>query len=329
MRLPAAWLVFIPVVAIFPLLLPNPYFVSTAFFIGLYSILTLGLVLLVGYTGQLSLAQPAFYGIGAYVSAILATRYQLPPILSMAIAVSATAIFALFIGKLVLRLQDYYLAVTTFLIMLMVKIAMEQWDTVTGGHSGVPNVPHLSLGPLVLTNDVHYYYLGWFLVAVFIALSSNLVRSRVGLALRAISGSEEAAQSSGIDPATHKLQVFVLTAVFAGLAGSIYGFYVNFVSPTAFGFQLLGQLLLMLIVGGTASIWGAVLGAALVVSMGEFLQWSLAAFLPSVTGEAVMVVYGAIIIVLLIFMPRGIVAGGQTLTRSLLERGRRDKQWNK
>lgn len=299
-----------------PLWVRSPYLVSTAIFIGIASILTLGLCLLMGYAGQISLGHAAFYGLGAYTSAVLTVKYGLSPWLAMAIGVVITAGAAYLIGIPIFRLREHYLAMATLGLGVIAHLVFLELRDLTGGASGLPGVPRLAVGRFVFDSDVEYFYLVWGTVLLLIILSLNIVNSRVGRALRAIHASEPAADSIGVDSGRYKSQVLVLSAAYASLAGSLYVHYMRFVSPQPFDFEASVRLVVMAAVGGLASVWGAPLGAAVVTLLTVLLREVMPRLIPNASGEHTTIAYGLILVVIMIFMPEG-------LTRGLLIRGRR------
>ena len=295
------------VVALLPLAFHTPYALSTLILVGIYSTATIGLCLLMGYAGQVSLGQAAFFGLGAYASAALTTRYGWSPWIAMVIGAAGTGLIAYLIAIPIFRLRGHYLAMATLGFGAIVHIAMTEWRPVTGGATGLPGIPRLSIGGLVLNTDLTYYYLVWAVGLAALALARNMVDSRVGRALRAIHGSEPAAESLGVDVSHFKLQALVTSAVYASVAGSLYAHYMIFVSPGAFDVDTSVRLVLMAAVGGLASIWGAPLGAAAVT----LLTLALREIVPLVTrhgsGEHQIIAYGILLVVIMIFVPEGLM----------------------
>jgi branched-chain amino acid transport system permease protein len=285
--------------------------------IAIYSLLTIGLCLMAGYTGQLTLAHPCWFGIGAYVSAILTSKLSIPPWAALICSAVFIALIAYFIGMLVLRLRGYYFAVATFALLITTENIAGELGTLTGGQSGFMNITFFSIGNLVLDQSIHYYYLAWAFAIIFLVFSLNVVSSRFGRAIGAIKTSELRAESLGIDVAKCKLEIFILGSVFAGISGSIYAHYMRYIEPSCFGFSLLIKLLVMCIIGGLTSVWGALLGSILVVCLDEFLGTVGAKVLPTARGEMEFTIYGLIIVLLLIIMPAGLVNSLRKLHRPL------------
>jgi branched-chain amino acid transport system permease protein len=287
-------------IAVFPWVFGgNQYFVSLLVFLGLNAITTMGLSLLIGYAGQISLGHAAFLGIGAYASGILTTRYGLHPLAAFLSGALLSAGIAVLVGKPTLRLKGHYMAVATLGFGEIVFIAFNELSSLTGGPSGLSNIPPLSFGGVVL-EGIPFLYLVWGVVFAILAFSLNVINSRVGRALRALHGSELAANAMGVDAARYKLKVFVLSAVYASMAGSLYAHFLAFISPNAFSLMFSILLLMMVVIGGSQTLWGAVVGAAILTLLPEYLR-SLEDF--------EVLAYGAILLAVLLFMPQGILEG--------------------
>lgn len=284
------------IVALIPWVLTSRSWVSTLTFIGIYSILALGLNLLMGYAGQVSLGHAAFYGIGAYTAAILTTMLKWPAWFGLFSGVAVGGMVAYLIGIPTLKLRGHYLAMATLGFGMVAQVLFREYYPLTGGTSGIIGVPSLSIAGITLKGHL-YYYLVWFFALLLMWLSYNIVDSRVGRALRAVHGSEIAASSVGIDITKHKVQVFVLSGMYSGLAGALYAYYTGFVNPDPFGFMFSIKLVVMVVVGGMASIWGSVLGASAI----RLLESGLYSF-----QEYEVAVYGLVLVLVMIYMPAGL-----------------------
>jgi len=205
-------------------------------FIGISTMVTVGLCLLLGYTGQVSLGQAAFYGMGAYISAILSKTYEVNPWLAMLIAATATGAFAFVIGYPIFRLRGNYLAMATLGLGMIMYILFRELSQFTGGPDGMPGIPLLAIGSFVFDTTFKRYFLVWSFCLAVLLISQNIVNSRSGRALRAIHGSEAAAESIGVNVDRFKVKIFVLSAVYASLAGSLFVHHLRFVSPQPFDF---------------------------------------------------------------------------------------------
>ena len=292
------------VLALMPLAVTNRYYLNVMIFIGIHTLLVVGLNLLMGYAGQISLGHAAFFGLGAYTSGILTATYKVSPWPAMVVAVVVTVAIALLVGVPALKLTGYYLAMATLGFGIIVYICFKELVWLTGGPSGLVGIPTLSIGSMVLDEPGAYYYLVWGITLGAIAVSLNIVDSRVGRALRAIHDSESAARASGIYTARLKIWVFVISAIYASVAGSLYAHFITFISPSSFDFMFSIKLVTMVVVGGMASIWGAVFGAATLTMLPEVL---------AVFHDYDIVIFGLILMLVMIFMPQGLTRGALDL----------------
>ncbi|RLC94947.1 MAG: branched-chain amino acid ABC transporter permease [Chloroflexi bacterium] len=267
-------------------------------FIGIHTMVTVGLCLLMGYTGQISLGQAAFYGLGAYFSAVLTKTHGFNPWLAMLVAALATGGFAYAIGFPIFRLRGNYLALATLGLGIIMAVLFRELDQFTGGPTGITGIPYLSIGGFTFDSPFRRYFLVWFFCLAVLLVSQNIVRSRTGRALRAVHGSESAAESVGINVAQFKVKVFVLSAVYASLAGSLYAHHITYVNPSPFGFLFSVMVVVMAVVGGLASVWGAIFGAATVRILSDEILLRF--------GEWDVIVYGLILVLVMVFMPRGL-----------------------
>ena len=283
------------VILFLPLALVNNYWYEVAILVGINAIVCVGLNLLIGYAGQISLGHAGFFGLGAYGSAVLTARYGWPPAAALAATTAGVALLALLVGRPILKLKGHYLAMATLGLGVIISIVVVTEDHLTGGPDGM-SVPAFTLFGLALAGERLWYWIvgGVLLAAVWIAL--NLIESPAGRALRALHGSEVGAQVSGIDASRAKLGIFVISAVFASLAGSMTAHYAGFITPGKVGFFHSIELVTMVVFGGMASTFGAVIGAATLTLLPQLL---------TVLKEYEMVVFGAVLIATMVFLPRG------------------------
>jgi len=283
------------VILVLPLALVNNYWYEVAILIGINAIVCVGLNLLIGYAGQISLGHAGFFGLGAYGSAILTARYGWPPVAALAATTAGVALLALVVGRPILKLKGHYLAMATLGMGIIISIVVVTEDGLTGGPDGM-SVPAFTLFGLTFAGErVWYWIVGAALLgAVWLAL--NLIESPAGRALRALHGSEVGAQVSGIDATRAKVGIFVISAIFASVAGSMTAHYSGFVTPGKVGFFHSIELVTMVVFGGMASTFGAVVGAAALTLLPQLL---------TVLKEYEMVVFGAVMIATMVFMPRG------------------------
>jgi len=283
-----------------PRFLPNEYYLTILIVGGFHVLLTVGLNLLMGFTGQISLGHAAFYGLSAYTTGILTATFHWPVPAGFAAAVGLVVVVAWLIGIPTLKLKGHYLAMGTLGFGVIVFIVFNEATDLTGGPSGFTGIPKLSAAGLVVSSDRQFYYVVWGVVLLLFALAQNLVRSRVGRALRGIHTSEAAAAVLGVDVAKYKVFVFVLSAFYAAIAGALYAHYVTFISPGTFSFHTSVQLVTMVVLGGMASLWGAVAGALFLTVLPEALR--------AIESYDILM-YGGILVLCMIFLPGGLAEG--------------------
>ncbi len=264
---------------------------------GLFAIVAVGLNLLVGYAGKISFGHNAFMAMGAYASGLLTTGPGWSPIAAMAAGAAGTGLVAFLVGAPILRLRGHYLAMVTLALGQITIIVSTRWTEVTGGLTGVPGVPDFQLFGFVFDTKTRIYYLIWAFALALFLLSFRLIDSRFGRALRALGAHEPAAEALGVPVVRCRVQVFVLSAVYAAIAGSLYAHFLNYVNGTFFDLPVMIQLMAMLVVGGTGTRWGPMVGAVplmwLSQSLGRYADYSLLIF---------GVLYGGV----LLFLPRGL-----------------------
>ena len=300
MRRLRGFFVLAALVVALPFLFPDNYYVTVVgVSVGLHAILAVGLNLLMGYAGQISLGHAAFFGLGAYTSGILCTKFAMSPWLAMVAGVGITALVAYIVGVPSLKLKGHYLAMATLGFGVIVQIFFNEEVSLTGGPSGFSDIPGLSILGFSLNSDLSYYILVWFLVLLTLIFSLNVIHSRVGRALRSLHDSEVAADAMGVETSRYKVIIFVLSAAYASIAGSLYTHYVGFLSPSSFDFFLSIKLVMMVVVGGMHNIWGALLGTWLLTFLGN--EWL------HVFHDFDILVYGAILLAVVMFLPDGLV----------------------
>ncbi|HSR13497.1 MAG TPA: branched-chain amino acid ABC transporter permease [Thermodesulfobacteriota bacterium] len=286
--------------------LQNSYHLMVLNIAALNIIIALGLNLLMGYAGQISLGHASFFGIGAYLSAVLTTTYGFPIWPTILLAMFLTGAIAYVLGIPTLKLEGHYLVMATLGFNVIVSIVLLQLEPVTGGPSGFSGIPRLQAASVVFDSDRKIYFILWPLAIGTLALGLNLIHSRTGRAMAALSQNEIAARCSGVDTESIKVKIFVLSAVLASLAGSLYAHYITFISPGTFSFFFSLQVVTMVLVGGMGSLWGSVFGALLLTILPEALHS---------VKEYNVLVYGLILTVVLVFFPHGLLAGVGDLLR--------------
>ncbi|SEG81636.1 branched-chain amino acid ABC transporter ATP-binding protein/permease [Marinobacterium lutimaris] len=303
---------FIVLLAFAPLVLPT-FQITLLNYIGLYALVVLGLVLLTGVGGMTSFGQAAFVGLGSYTSAYLTTTEQLPtwlawasgsPWLSLLIGILLTTLVALILGALTLRLSGHYLPLGTIAWGISLYYLFGTLEGL-GGHTGVSDLPPISLFGLVLDKGEEIYYLIWLVLLCAIFITQNLLNSREGRAIRALKGGQLMAESMGVNTFRSKLVVFLISALFAALSGWLYAHTQRFVNPTPFGLSMAIDYLFMALIGGVGSVWGALIGAGVFTMLKQALQDVLPHLLGS-NGQYETIVFGLLIVVLMQKSPGGI-----------------------
>ena len=240
-RLPLPFLVFALAVFLLPLMVSGSYVIGVMCFVAIYGALALGKGVLLEQAGIFSLAHPTWFGLGAYVTGIAAVK-GLPPLAAILLAAAFVALVAFILGAPLLRLKGYYLACATFSLMLIIEIVIANLGSLTGGHDGLMGIPALSVGGLILEGDRAFYYLSWGLCLGTFWFLNNLMHSRMGRAIVSFNDSETASRCLGINVAAYKLRLFVITAILASLAGSLFCFWIRYIMPALFGFPLLVEI---------------------------------------------------------------------------------------
>ncbi len=295
-----------------PHLVGNDYYVGVLVFAAFNCLACIGLCLLMGYAGQISLGHGAFIAIGAYASGLLTTNLGWSPWTAMAAGAFLAMAIAFIVGIPTLRLKGHYLAMATLGFASIVHIVAVAAVDLTGGPAGVLGIPRIGLFGFTLDSDIQYYYFAWAAVVIGLYLAFNLIDSRIGRGLRAIHGSEDAASAAGVNTAVYKIQVFALSAVYASVSGSLYAYYVNYIDPGPFDVMHSILLVTMVAVGGLRHLWGAVIGALLLSLLPEMLSFA-AAPLQAIGIEYKpdydIIVYGTILLLIMLFLPEGLFAG--------------------
>ena len=296
-----------------PLLLP-PYFLGQAVLVGIYATAGFGLMLLAGYTGQISLGHSAFFAVGAYATAVL--EKSLPFALSFPAAGMIAGAVGILVGLPALRLSGIYLAIGTLASSFIVSEVIARWESVTRGASGFP-ITKIRIGELVLDSDAKLYYL---VVAVAVAalwLGRNILRSPLGIAMMAIRDSQTGAQSVGVPLARVKLIAFALSAALTGLAGALYAHKIQFIDPEQFTLVLSVELLVVIFIGGIGSLHGCVFGAVFIIILPQAIA-ILKDYLPKYIAEQTglqAAVYAVLLLAFILFEPDGLYGIWQKINR--------------
>jgi branched-chain amino acid transport system permease protein len=289
----------------------SPFWLTVLDQIGIAAIGAIGLNILVGYTGQISLGQGGFLAVGAYTSGILVARADVPFLVGIVAAVLSTAVVGAFFGLPALRLKGLYLAIATLASQQIIIWVVTHWEAVTGGRDALV-VPPPELFGLDLAGDFGFYWVILFFVAVAAIAATNLFRTGLGRAFIAIRDQDIAAEVTGVDPTRYKVLAFAVSSGFVGLAGALTAHYTQIVTWERFTLDVSILYLAMVIVGGLGSVAGSIYGAAFMIALPAYIQELSSTFRGSLEFVArelpaiQQLIFGATIIVFLIFEPRGI-----------------------
>lgn len=291
---------------------------------GLYAITAIGLSLLMGYAGQASLGQAVFFAIGAYTAAVL-SLHGAPTVAALLAAPVLAAAAGAAVGIPILRLRGHYLAFATLAFQLIVLSVISN-TAFLGGGLGFTAIPALGIGGAGLSSSRGYAWLVWAVTAIAMVLTQNLVRSRPGRALRALATSEVAAESAGIAVVRYKLAVFALSAAYAGLAGGIYAFFIGYLAPDSFPVELSIEFVVMVVIFGLGSVWGALLGAAGISILVQVLNQvgtapGMPEYMPTLLSYAA---YGVALVLIMVFLPAGLLPAFRSLWAAARRRGGAD-----
>jgi branched-chain amino acid transport system permease protein len=301
-------------IAIYPLFYPGSYPVGVGIVAGAMAAATVGFVLLLGYAHQLAFGQAGFLMIGGYVNAILCVNYRWDPFAALLAGVVVAMLLALVIARPILKLRGFVLAIASLAMQLIFIVAAIEAVPITGGALGTQGVPKFAIFGVSFANEIAFYYAAWVMAFICVGIGLNIDRSRIGRALKAIAASETAAGSVGIEIVTYKVQMFVISAGMASVAGSLGAHYLRAMDPNVYGFAYSLNLLTAVIIGGLTSVWGGALGATAITGLRELLR-SLS--LP--LWESVIM--GMLTVVVLLAFPGGLAGAIGALFDRLTRRG--------
>ncbi len=299
-----------------PLAVTNAYFMYIINLILIYALLALGLDLIVGYTGQVSVGHGAFFGIGAYVAAILSKNLGFSFWLNLPLSIVITALIGFVIGFIGLKLIEEYLVMATLAFGTIIWLVFLNWTDLTGGPMGIAGIappPPIKIGSFEISFIQYHDFYPLLLVFVMLGVlvTSLIIKSGFGRACTAIRDDELAAQAMGIPVFKTKVKIFTISAAFCGAAGALYAHFLRVVSPETFTFSMSVTILTMVMIGGQGSIAGAIIGASILTVSSEALRE---------TPELRMLIYGILIVVMIMFFPKGIMGLFQFSKKRLLKR---------
>jgi branched-chain amino acid transport system permease protein len=281
------------------------YLIHLAILICIYGILGLSLNLIVGYAGLLSITQAAFYGIGAYVTAILLTTTGMNFFVALILGMAITAVLSLAIGFVLSKFKDDYYALGSFGFNVIIYSVFLNWQSLTRGPLGIPGIPRPSLFGFTFSDNLSFLILAIVLGLLVYGVCVFVTRSSFGRVLKAIREDEEAIRVFGYHTLWYKLTIFVIGAVLASVAGALFASYITFIDPSTFTLNESIFLLAIIILGGLANNKGAVLGAVCLILLPEILRF--VGFPSDIAAQMRQVVYGVILILLMLYRPQGLI----------------------
>lgn len=293
------YLLILGLLIILPIVIPSTYVLHIVITIGIYSVLILGLEIILGQTGLFSLGHAAFFGVGAYTSALMVLLFHLPFCIALFVSMVFSGLFGVLLGFPVLRLRGDYLAIATLGFGEIFRLALVNWDSVTRGPMGLPGIPRPSLLGQPFNREMYYYLvLILFVIALWSAL--KIFNSFLGRAFRAIKDDEDAAEFMGINVTKYKIIAFAIGGIYAGAAGSFYAHYITFISPDTFLYGDSATMLAMVFLGGAGTVLGPVVGGVVLIILPEVMRFML---------EWRMLLVGLLMVVMMVFRPQGILKG--------------------
>ena len=291
----------VPVVALLPL--PD-FWIAQLNYIGLYSLVCLGLVLLTGVGGLTSFGQAAFVGIGAYSTAWLTLNTGMSPWLTLFVGMTLTGVSALVVGVITLRMSGHYLPLATIAWGLALYYLMGNLDAL-GKYDGLLGLKSLSIGDINIGQGRLFFVLSWSMLIAGAVGLLNLLDSRPGRAIRSLKGGSQMAEAMGINTFRYKVTIFLIAALFASVAGWLLAHFQRTVNPSAFGLKMGIEYLFMTVVGGVGYVWGALVGAGLIKLLDDYLQVLLPALIGT-SGSYEVIVFGIALVLVLKYLPDGL-----------------------
>ena len=281
------------------------YLLHILILIGIYIILSVSLNLITGYTGLLSIAHAAFYGVGAYVAALMALNLHSPFLINIICAVILSGLLGALVGIPSLRIREDYFVIATFAFQIITFSVLNNWISFTGGPMGLPGIPQPAILGLKISSHLGFFFIVGIFCVLTLWIMRRIVHSPFGRVLMAIREDEVFAQAAGKNVAAHKVGVFVIGAGMAAVAGVMYAYYISFVDPTSFTVMESIFIISIVIIGGAGSLWGPVVGAVVLVILPEFLRFI---GLPSsVAANVRQILYGGLLVAFMMWRPRGLL----------------------
>ena len=284
--------------ALLPVVIRSDYDMHIFIMVWIFSLLVIGFNLILGYIGQLSLGHTAYFAIGGYASALATLKWGIPFWVGLPFATVVSGFFGFVIGVIALRWRSHFFVIATICFWGIIHLIILNWVSLTNGPVGIGNIPVPSIGGMLFSTKVHFYYLTLIFVVGTLWFTKKIVSSPIGRAFHAIRENEPLAESVGVSAYRFATLAFVIATALAGMAGSFYAHYVTYISPEIDEFSIMISILVMVVLGGKGTIFGPVLGALIFTFLPEYLRFAKDLRLP---------IFGLILIMGIVFLPRGII----------------------
>ncbi|BCJ85456.1 branched-chain amino acid ABC transporter permease [Effusibacillus dendaii] len=291
-------LVFLILAVVYPFTISDSYTLTLLAMSFIWTIAVYGMNLIAGYTGQLSLAQAGFFGIGAYTYGVLTLKLGVNTIVALLAAIVLTGCIGFLVGLISLRTKGHYFTIFTLCVGVILSLILEKWESVTEGVRGLIGIPGLSVGSFTFDSYVSQYYLILFCLVLSVFVSKRILHSLFGRTLQSVRNSEDLAEALGVNVMRTKILSFALSTMYAGLAGGLYSIMIRFIGPDISVIDHTFDMLLYLIVGGIGTFWGPLVGTLLVTILTQWMQF---------LAEYRMVIFGPLLVILVMFLPHGIM----------------------
>jgi branched-chain amino acid transport system permease protein len=310
------WLVAVAVIAVAVIVpaVSSNYMLRVANMTMLTYLCVLSMFIVFGMAGQISFAQAGFWGVGAYITAILTVKLHVSPLLALVASVAGTVLLAVLLGLALFRLVGHYFGFSTIGVVMILNGIFQNWKEVTGGADGIPDIPALGIGPWEFLSEISNFYLILVVAVVISFITWKLQHSALGRSFMAIRDNEIAARCMGINSYRTKIVAFAIAAAYCAVAGSLYAFLASYISAATFTFPQSALYLVMLMLGGYNSLAGPVIGTTLLMLLPEWVRF---------LQEYILLIYGLGVMVLMVVMPDGLIGGG----RKAYEYIRRKRGW--
>ncbi|MDR7857500.1 branched-chain amino acid ABC transporter permease [Tissierella sp.] len=281
-----------------PFYVKNLYYLHVINLAGIYALVTIGLNILSGYTGQTSMGQAGFFAIGTYVSALAMMNFDIPFFVAAILSIIVSLIFGLLISIPTMKLSGPYLVLATVGFGEIIRLVLLNWTPVTKGAAGLTGIPYPEIFGLQIKTEPQFFYLIFAFVVLGTYIAIRLTKSKVGRTLSAIREDEISTEAMGVPVDKYKIAAFAISAMFAGIAGALFGSFSGVTSPDNFTFDESVAFLCMSVIGGNKTILGGIFGAFVLTILSEYLR---------VFQGARLIVYGLILVLTVIYMPNGLV----------------------